>query len=69
MMHDGYWMGGGGLFVWLIAAVLIVVPFWRILPRAGIPSWLAVVAVFPLAALILLWIMAFKSWPGDEGAA
>jgi hypothetical protein len=24
------------------------------------PSWLGILAIFPLVALILLWIMAFK---------
>lgn len=52
--------GGGGILWMLIVGALVVVPFWRLLPRYGIPNWLAILAVFPLVALILLWIMAFK---------
>ncbi len=53
-------MGGGGLLGLLIVGLLIVVPFWRLLPRFGIPSWVAILTLFPLVALILLWVMAFK---------
>ncbi len=53
-------MGGGGVFWVLIAAVLIVVPFWKLLPRFGISKYFALLAIFPAIALILLWIIAFK---------
>ncbi len=61
MMFGGYGsMGGGGFFWMLVGAVLLVVPFWKILPRHGIPNWVAIFALFPLFALILLWVVAFK---------
>ncbi|OSQ52181.1 NADH dehydrogenase [Marivita geojedonensis] len=53
-------MGGGGLIWFLIIGVLIVVPFWKLLPRYGLPSWAALLTIFPLVALVFLWIMAFK---------
>jgi hypothetical protein len=55
-----YGMGFGGLFWMLIAGALVVVPFWKLLPRFGMPNWLGILAIFPLVALILLWVMAFK---------
>ena len=55
-----YGMGGGGLLFMVIFAALIVVPFWRLLPKFGIPNWVALVAIIPLGALILLWVMAFR---------
>ena len=54
------------IFAILIFAILLVVPFWFLLPRAGIPQTVAFVAVIPLGAVILLWILAFKEWPGDD---
>lgn len=60
MMYVGFGMGGGGLIWLLIFAALVVIPFWKILPRHGIPSWVALIAVIPLGALILLWVVAFK---------
>ena len=53
--------GGLTLLIWLLVnAGLFVVPFWRILPRSGIPNWVAIFAAIPLGALILLWVVAFK---------
>jgi hypothetical protein len=55
-----YGFGGGGLLWFLILAALLVVPFWKLLPRFGIPAPVALVAIIPLGALVLLWIIAFK---------
>jgi hypothetical protein len=70
MQFDARWgwgaMHGGGSLIWmLIAAVVIVIPFWRLLPKFGFPNWVALIAVFPLAAVVLLWAMAFKD--GKDG--
>lgn len=49
----------------LISAVLLVVPFWMLLPRAGLaPQW-ALAAVIPFGAIVLLWVLALRRWPGD----
>jgi hypothetical protein len=54
-------MGGGGGFLWfLIVAALVIVPFWRLLPRFGIPSWVALAAIIPFGAIVLLWVIAFR---------
>jgi ABC-type nitrate/sulfonate/bicarbonate transport system permease component len=51
---------GGGFLALVIGAVLLVVPFWKLLPRYGISQYVAILAVIPVVALILLWIIAFK---------
>ena len=53
-------MGGGGVVMYLIFAALMVIPFWRLLPKFGIPEWVSLAAIIPLGALILLWVMAFR---------
>ena len=60
---------GGGLIGWLIVSALLVIPFWRLLPRYGIPAPVALVAVIPIGALVLLWVIAFKDeiGPGRRG--
>lgn len=68
MMGHGYF-GGGSLLIWIIGAALIVIPFWRLLPRFGIPSWVALFSFIPFVALILLWIMAFKDELDGKGGA
>jgi len=61
MMYGyGYGMGGGGLIWLVIMAAVVIVPFWKILPRSGIPNWVAIFCIFPPVALILLWVVAFK---------
>lgn len=49
-----------------ISAVLFVPPLWILLPRAGIPSTVALVGVVPFGAILLLWIMAMRKWPNDD---
>ena len=57
-----------GIIAFLLGAVLLVVPFWMLLPRAGIASPWALVAAVPIGAVILLWVLAFRPWPGDGAA-
>ena len=61
-------MGGGSLLWVLVIAVLVVVPFWKILPRYGITKDCALFAVIPAIALVLLWIIAFKDDLGGGDA-
>ncbi|MGR3322404.1 MAG: hypothetical protein ACU0DK_10775 [Pseudooceanicola sp.] len=58
----GYGMayGGTGFLWWLVMAALLVIPFWRLLPKFGLNQYIALVAIIPLGALILLWILAFR---------
>lgn len=49
-----------GILWYAVVAALIVVPFWKLLPRFGISKYFALMAVLPAVALILLWIIAFK---------
>ncbi len=44
----------------LFIAVILVVPFWRILPRFGIPAPFSLLAILPVGAVILLWVIAFR---------
>jgi len=50
--------------VWFIPlSVVPIVSFWRILSRAGLNSWLAVVAVVPFFTPLLLLFVALAPWP------
>jgi len=62
-----YGMGVSGGFFMIVMIALLVIPFWKILPRSGIPSWVAIFAFIPLVALILLWIVAFKDDSKSSG--
>jgi len=68
MMFGGYGMGGFGLIWFVVFAALVIIPFWKLLPRFGLPNWVAIFAVIPLIALILLWVIAFKDDIGGDSA-
>jgi hypothetical protein len=65
MMHDWGYVGGFpmGPFAMLIVAALIVVPFWRICERLGIPGVTALLVVVPVVNLVFLYWLAFAEWP------
>lgn len=55
-----------GILSWLISAVLLGVPLYKLLPRAGMNPMLAILALVPLGGIVMLWIVAFRAWPGDN---
>lgn len=55
------------LFPSLIIALILAVPFVRILRRAGRSSWWALLLLVPvLGWLILPWLIAFLPWERSE---
>ena len=61
-------MGSFSIWHWLIVLIYVavwVVPFWKIFPRAGWSSALSLLMLVPLLNFVLLWVLAFKRWPGD----
>lgn len=42
--------------------LLVAYPFSRILPRVGLNPWISLVAVIPIGAVVLLWVVAFRTW-------
>lgn len=50
----------GAIFWFVIFAALVVIPFWKILPKNGFPAPLALLAILPVGVVILLWMIAFK---------
>lgn len=54
------------IFGWLVGAVLVVIPLWMILPRAGIAAPWALAAALPLGAVVILWVLALRRWPEDN---
>lgn len=43
----------------------LTIPFVKLFPRVGLPAWLGIFGFVPFVALIFLWVLAFKRWPGD----
>ncbi len=59
-------MGFSGLIMFLIMAVLIILPFWFIFSKAGHSKWLSLLMVVPLVNFIMLYFLAFSTWPDQR---
>lgn len=55
-------MGVPELIVILFIIVLIVLPFWKILTKAGYPGWWSISQITPIG-IIVLFYLAFSKWP------
>jgi hypothetical protein len=47
----------------LLNALLLALPVYWILQKAGMPKWLGLVALFPYGgAVLVIWIVALSKW-------
>ena len=46
--------------VWLIVGIATILPMLKLLPHFGINQYWAVVCIFPIGTIVLLWIMAMR---------
>ena len=54
-------MNSGDLITgFVFLAALLVVPFWKLLPSHGISKYYAFIAILPVGAVLLLWVLAFR---------
>jgi hypothetical protein len=51
---------------WLIGAIVVIIPFWRICQRVGYSPWLSLLMALPLVNLIFIYILAFSNWPSQK---
>jgi hypothetical protein len=61
-------MGLGGISIWQLLIILIyllavVTPFWKIFKKAGYSPWLSLLILVPLVNLVMIYFLAFASWP------
>ena len=53
--------------VWLIGAIIGIIPFWRICARVGYSPWLSLLVAIPLVNIIFVYFLAFSAWPSQKG--
>jgi hypothetical protein len=53
----------------LIAAIILIIPFYRICKRVGWNPWLGILAGIPLVNLIFWYFLAFSDWPIQKSSA
>jgi hypothetical protein len=51
----------------LIAAIIAIIPFWRICARVGYSPWLSLLMAIPLVNIIFVYFLAFSEWPSRKG--
>lgn len=75
MYHYGFW-GFHGLWgfpgIWgfgWIAAIIAIIPFWKICTRVGISPWVSLLWLVPVVGLIFVYYLAFTDWPAVRGGA
>lgn len=65
-MHTaGAAMTTGHLFFWLVWAIVVIVPFWKINQKAGYSGYWALLLIVPLINLVYLYYLAFSTWPSQ----
>lgn len=51
------------MFIYLIAVIIVMIPCWFILKKAGFTPWLSLLCIIPtLGTLVLLYVLAFAEW-------
>jgi hypothetical protein len=46
----------------LFLALIVIVPYWKIFGKAGLPRIFGLLMIVPLINLILLYVLAFSQW-------
>ncbi len=70
MEHGSDVSAGFAVFVllfWVIGIVIVIIPFWKIYAKAGFSKWLSLLMVVPIVNLIVLYVVAFSTWPAHRG--
>jgi hypothetical protein len=46
--------------------IIVVIPFWRILKKAGFHPAISLLTLFPPLGIVLLFFLAFAPWPNQK---
>lgn len=63
--HGGVW-GWWHIIIYVIYALILIIPAWRILTRVGFHPAFSLLAAVPVINVIMLWVFAFIGWPRDK---
>lgn len=55
------------LLFWAIGIAIVIIPFWKIYEKAGFSKWLSLLMIVPVVNLIVLYVVAFSTWPVHRG--
>lgn len=52
----------------VFVGIIFLIPYVKIITKAGYSGWWILTIFVPLLNLIMLWVFAFASWPVERGA-
>ena len=58
--------GGPDIIFIGLLYIIVVLPFWRILKKAGFHPALSLLTLLPPLAIVLLFFLAFAPWPNQK---
>jgi hypothetical protein len=57
-------LAAGAMFLWfIIVALIMIIPFWKIFQKAGFNPALAILMLIPIVNLVMIFFLAFAEWP------
>jgi hypothetical protein len=59
---------GFAIILWLLIVGIMMIPYVKIIKKAGYSGWWTLTAFVPLLNLIMLWVFAFSTWPVERRA-
>jgi hypothetical protein len=51
--------------MYLIVAVIVVIPFWKIFQKAGFPPAFSLLMLIPIVNVVAIYFVAFAQWPNQ----
>jgi hypothetical protein len=57
------------LIIVVILALIFIIPYVKIIQKAGYSGWWVLTMFIPLVNLIMIWVFAFARWPVEQRAA
>ncbi|HEY4164152.1 MAG TPA: hypothetical protein VGM59_13890 [Dongiaceae bacterium] len=52
----------------LVLVFVLLIPYVKIIKKAGYSSWWVLTLFIPLVNFIMLWVFAFARWPLEDRA-
>ena len=59
-------LGVTEIIVVLVILILVILPYWKIFSKAGYSGGLSLLMLVPLLNFIMLFFLAFSSWPIEQ---
>jgi hypothetical protein len=53
----------------VLVPVFVIIPFWQIFKKAGMPAWFSLLLLVPMVNLIMLYVLAFAPWKTPNSSA